>query len=280
VTEVPETAPADLDSPQPTPELPGRRLRETREAKGLTVADVAHAIKFGVRQIEALEADDYAVLPGVTFIRGAVRSYAKFLKLDGAALVAMLDAAAPAAPPDVRPPQNMGTAMDAVGIRQLSPLVALSVVLTLLAAVIGVWHFMGGAQPPSVAGETRPPILGKPEVAPAVAVLPPQATTESVPEVQLAPAQNSPPPQTAPALADGRQLLFVFGDRSWIEVKDASQRIIFTGEQSAGSRQTVIGKPPFQLVIGNAAKVQVFDGERQVDIQPFIRAEVARLTLE
>jgi cytoskeleton protein RodZ len=93
-------------------------------------------------------------------------------------------------------------------------------------------------------------------------------------------AAAAPPAQPALPVEGGRQLVFVFGEKSWIEVKDASQRIIFTGEQAAGSRQAITGKPPFQLVIGNAGKVQVFDGDRQVDIQPFIRAEVARLTLQ
>lgn len=271
-----DTTPEEV--PQAPPEYPGRRLREAREAKGLTVADVAHAIKFSVRQIEALEADDYAILPGVTFIRGAVRSYAKFLKLDATSLLSMLDTAAPAALPDVRPPQNMGTAMSAVGIRQLSPLVALSVLLTVVAAVIGAWHFIGGAQLSSVADAGRAAAINTPEVV--QSVVPPQAKVEPLPEVQSPSAEALPAPPAPASLADGRQLLFVFGEKSWIEVKDASQRIIFTGEQPAGSRQAVSGKPPFQLVIGNAAKVQVFDGDRQVDIQPFIRAEVARLTLE
>jgi cytoskeleton protein RodZ len=42
----------------------------------------------------------------------------------------------------------------------------------------------------------------------------------------------------------------------------------------------VSGKPPFQIVIGNAAKVELRYDDRQIDLKPYTRAEVARLTLE
>jgi cytoskeleton protein RodZ len=79
---------------------------------------------------------------------------------------------------------------------------------------------------------------------------------------------------------DGRQLVFVFQDKSWVEVKDAAQRIIFTGEHPAGSRQSVTGKAPFQLWVGKASGVKVFDGEREIDLKPYARDEVARLTID
>jgi len=53
-----------------------------------------------------------------------------------------------------------------------------------------------------------------------------------------------------------------------------------SGEYPAGTRQNVVGKPPFQVWIGKAAGVRVFMGERNIDLQPFTRAEVARLTVE
>ena len=46
------------------------------------MADVAARLRLSVRQIEAIEAEDYASLPGKAFIRGFLRNYAKLLKLD------------------------------------------------------------------------------------------------------------------------------------------------------------------------------------------------------
>ncbi|MBX9849941.1 MAG: DUF4115 domain-containing protein, partial [Rhodocyclaceae bacterium] len=38
--------------------------------------------------------------------------------------------------------------------------------------------------------------------------------------------------------------------------------------------------PPFQLVIGNAQTVKLRYEDRAVDLLPYIRADVARLTLD
>ena len=51
---------------------------------------MAQQLKFGARQLEALEADRFDELPGGTFARGMVRSYARLLKLDPEPLLARL----------------------------------------------------------------------------------------------------------------------------------------------------------------------------------------------
>jgi cytoskeleton protein RodZ len=60
----------------------GQELAAAREARGLALADVAQQLKFAPRQLEALEREHFAALPGATFARGMVRSYARLLKLD------------------------------------------------------------------------------------------------------------------------------------------------------------------------------------------------------
>lgn len=70
---------------------PGSMLEARRMMRGLSIADVAQRLKYGVRQIEALEHDDYAALPGTTFVRGMIRGYAKLLELDSAPILNELD---------------------------------------------------------------------------------------------------------------------------------------------------------------------------------------------
>ncbi|MBK9351380.1 MAG: helix-turn-helix domain-containing protein [Sulfuritalea sp.] len=77
-------------------------------------------IRFSARQIEALERDDYASLPGSTAVRGLVRNYAKFLKLDAAPLLAQLDPAVPVPEADVRPPANMGEAEELTMVERVT----------------------------------------------------------------------------------------------------------------------------------------------------------------
>src|SRR5215467_13705840 len=54
----------------------GRKLREARERRGLSLRQIANATKIAVPTLEALERNDITRLPGGIFSRGVVRSYA------------------------------------------------------------------------------------------------------------------------------------------------------------------------------------------------------------
>jgi transcriptional regulator with XRE-family HTH domain len=62
------------------------RLRAAREAMGLTVAEVAARTRITLRHVEALEAGDYAALPGRPYALGFARGYARAVGLDGTAI--------------------------------------------------------------------------------------------------------------------------------------------------------------------------------------------------
>src|SRR5262245_12062105 len=66
-------------------------LARMRVERKLSVADVAQRLKYGVRQIEALEAEEFDRLPGATFVRGMVRGYAKLLETDPEPILGSLD---------------------------------------------------------------------------------------------------------------------------------------------------------------------------------------------
>jgi cytoskeleton protein RodZ len=72
-------------------ESPGRMLAQLRDERKLSIADVAQRLKYGARQIEALEADEFDKLPGATFVRGMVRGYAKLLDTDPEPLLSALE---------------------------------------------------------------------------------------------------------------------------------------------------------------------------------------------
>ncbi len=59
----------------------GQRLREAREAKELSLADVEQATRIRLKYLEALEAGDYASMTPVQ-AQGFLRNYARFLGLD------------------------------------------------------------------------------------------------------------------------------------------------------------------------------------------------------
>ena len=67
---------------------PGVMLREARFARDLSEADVANKLNLSRSMIQAIENDDYEKLPGSTFIRGYLRSYARLVDMSGDDIVA------------------------------------------------------------------------------------------------------------------------------------------------------------------------------------------------
>jgi cytoskeletal protein RodZ len=69
----------------------GEQLREEREARNLTVYQVAEETKIRTDHIRALEEGDYDMFTAQVYIRGFVRNYGRMLKLDVPQLMLQLD---------------------------------------------------------------------------------------------------------------------------------------------------------------------------------------------
>ncbi|HVR34821.1 MAG TPA: helix-turn-helix domain-containing protein [Methylomirabilota bacterium] len=69
----------------------GEQLREEREARNLTIYQVAEETKIRTDHIRALEEGDYDMFTAQVYIRGFVRNYGQMLKLDVAQLMSMLE---------------------------------------------------------------------------------------------------------------------------------------------------------------------------------------------
>lgn len=67
---------------------PGAVLLAERRSQGLSLGDIARQLKLSVRQVEALERDEYGGFSGSVFVRGFLRNYAKLLRLDPDSLLA------------------------------------------------------------------------------------------------------------------------------------------------------------------------------------------------
>jgi cytoskeletal protein RodZ len=61
----------------------GELLRKAREARGLSVAQLAERTRITRHHIENVEADNYGKLPAAVYLRGIVMSLARELRLDG-----------------------------------------------------------------------------------------------------------------------------------------------------------------------------------------------------
>ena len=57
----------------------GPYLRGLREAKGMSLDDIARSTRVGRRHLEALESDTFGELPAPVFVKGFIRAYCEFL---------------------------------------------------------------------------------------------------------------------------------------------------------------------------------------------------------
>ena len=84
-------------------------LVAAREARGLSADDICLQLKLAPRQLLALEAGDWAALPGLAFIRAVLRAYGRLLQLDVSPLVDTLPSTV--APADLRPSVSLDEPM-------------------------------------------------------------------------------------------------------------------------------------------------------------------------
>lgn len=76
--------------PRAVPPALGEQLREGRRRRGITVADVERDTRINATYIEALEDEQFELLPAPVYARGFLRSYARYLGLDVEAIAALM----------------------------------------------------------------------------------------------------------------------------------------------------------------------------------------------
>lgn len=111
--------------------------------RGITLEEISEATKISVRNLRALEQEDFAHLPGGIFNKGFVRAYARFLGLDEEETIADYLAAEenhqPETPPNSERPKELASDDEKppMSIRGIFRIV---IGLVLLAGGIAVWN--------------------------------------------------------------------------------------------------------------------------------------------
>ncbi|MBK7793466.1 MAG: helix-turn-helix domain-containing protein [Betaproteobacteria bacterium] len=288
------TAPERELPPGPTPAgsaTAGALLRAARESAGLSLDAVAQQLKLAPRQVKALEDDDFALLPGRTFVRGFVRNYARLVRLDADAVLAALpggNADSGLAAPTLHPTaQSIGELPLSQHSRPGWTRWAIPLTLIAIIAAGAAYELLRPAattRPPApVATPPREPVaeptpVAEPPVAPPA--LAGAVTTLPNPVAAAEPAATGTTPPTPGTPPGDRELVLSYRDHSWTEVRDRNGRVLLSTMMTPGARQVLSGQGPFELVIGNAADVSVTLDGRKIDLAPHIRQSVARLTLQ
>ena len=266
----------------PAPRSIGERLRAGRERAGLSMAAAAETLHLDIKVIEALEADRFAELGASVYVRGHLRRYADFVGEPGAEMVNAYSARAEARPPPPDLTQVPHAERHADPRRLVTPLLGLGGALVL---ALAIWWVLAGSHPRAAKPADVSPVA---QVAPAAASAPATsgaASAGSAAPVQVLatpaaastqPAERSAPAAAAsasPPVADRKEepappratrLVLELTNESWVEVYDARGERLFYDVAGAGSVQSIEGRPPLRVVLGNAAAVDVqVDGERR-----------------
>lgn len=268
---------------------PGRTLARLRAERKFSVADVAQRLKYGARQIEALEAEEFDRLPGATFIRGMVRGYAKLLETDPEPILGSLEQRY--VPGEISldlrakrvPFPQGGRRRGTRAYLFLSLFVAVVLAGLLYEWRVGAFPKARFASSTSAAEKLPKPRPSSPTAPARTEAEPPVASPVIVAEKAVHAEAPAPVPQSQPkpqAPGGEVRVSLEFQGESWVEIKDGEGKMLMSQLNPSGSRRVVAGRAPLSLVIGNAANVRLAYNDKPVDLKPYIQIEVARLTLE
>jgi cytoskeleton protein RodZ len=211
----------------------GQRLKEAREAKGLSVEDVAAQTRIPTRHLTSLEESDWDKLPAATYSIGFAKNYAGVVGLDRTEIgdqlrAEMGDTRFAAVHPEV---------YEAVDPARTMPKGLVIAALGLLALVVLALSWLSNRS-----------------------MQPDEATAEA-PSV-AAPVETAAPAPPPPASAAAGPVVLTATGPAWIQVTDSGQTL-FSGELAPGQSFTVpatatapllkAGKPEaLRINVGNA----------------------------
>ena len=282
----------------------GALLRQARQSAGMDIAVLASALKVPVNKLQALENDDFAVLPDAVFARALASSVCRTLKVDPAPVLGQLpQGQAPRLvgdkdglnakfkdPQDKAPPLRLPAASRGVSLT----------VLVLLAAAAAVYFLPSGmlefdlarAPAPAPAHAVIEPSLENVAVSEAtldaesaVPVQPPASDLPSAAPTAALPAAAVPMVAASVASAAGTAvasalLEFRATAESWVQVRDAAGAVVFERTLKAGESAQAPGKPPLSVVVGKVNATEVMVRGAPFDLSTVARENVARFEVK
>jgi cytoskeleton protein RodZ len=267
----------------------GEHLRREREMRGVSLDEIVKSTKISRRLLQALEDEQFDLLPGGIFNKSYVRAYAKCVGIDEEQAVAEYLDASQEAPPDTRiiAHQHASIHSDRPLERSGFPLMPVLVLLVVAAGAVGGWKMYQDRQrdrvralPQPAVEPSTPPAASTPATSanpgestppaskPASEAMPPPSKaasgrTESTPTE--APAASSPaqPAESGTAQVAGPPFEITVRpkDRAWVSIK-ADGNYVVRGVIQPPEVRTIHATSQIVFYTGNAGAVDVvFDGK-------------------
>ncbi|MGI1678586.1 MAG: DUF4115 domain-containing protein [Cellvibrionaceae bacterium] len=142
--------------------------------------------------------------------------------------------------------------------------------------------------------ETLPVELDKSNPALVKSVLVEQATKENVGNMLEVALQKSVSAEQSSVLSNAEELdltarfespqkidtlVFSFIEECWLNVKEVEGNVIYSGTAAAGSKLTLEGRGPFELMVGNADATSLLVNGKPVPIEPQSGRKTAKLSV-
>jgi cytoskeleton protein RodZ len=270
---------AEMETELPTA-LPGDLLAARRNELRWTLQEVSQRLKLAPRQITALEANDFASLPGMASVRGFIRSYARLLELDPVPLLAMLsNEANPAVDPILlrRPLPSRGfpgrryapPSGHRRGSRRLSGLALLVMVFVGALAYAAYRHGL-----PTISIDVPSISTVFDSWKNLTESTPSEATDKplSAPEAAALDEQKSIDPS--------RLLELKLREDAWVEISALNGNKLVSRLMKAGTTEQFDMSEPVILVIGNASGVDANLRGQPLNLRAVARDNVSKLSLK
>jgi cytoskeleton protein RodZ len=250
----------------------GQLLRETREAKGVTLLDAEHATRIRLAYLEALEAEQFDRLPGDVYARGFLRSYAQFLGLSPETALALYAESTGASPAE-KPIINRMHLDDSVAVPLRhsagGSLLALLLILILASGLaLAGWYaystyqrsgrlpILGIVATPTATFATPPASVTKAAPSPtrtATATPGPTQTPTDTPEPTATPTET---PTPTPKIYQGVEVSIQMIERSWVQVLVDGVKV-YEGTLEVGDKRAWEGMDRVLLRVGNAGGILI-----------------------
>lgn len=328
-----ELTPSSEEQEAPATESLGQILKAAREAKGMSVADVATALHLRPSVVKDLEADDFSNISSATYIRGYIKNFARIVEADKQKVEACLASQVPGVSQPAMQSFSRKTVRQARDKRYL--MLTYLVILILVALLVFWWlqtsKFFNTAtvdfskptaeevaaagqtsiqddlmqrlgndtqmqtdtsqQPeseaayePSVNGDDMP--VAEQEVTAGSAELPSaqqgstSAADTTASDIRANNTDASPQvTASSPAALGQSALVMSFSADCWVQVKDATGKVLVSDLRKAGQTINLSGKAPFSFILGAPQAVQLSINGEAMSLDEFPKGRVARFSL-
>ncbi|PML55674.1 RodZ domain-containing protein [Vibrio lentus] len=288
----------------------GTLLKNKRESLGLTQKQISDRLKLRVTLIQQIEENQFESDQVATFMRGYIRSYAKYVNLDEKVVLSALHHAGDA---QHQEQEMLSFSRKTKTEKHNNRIMILTwSIFAVIAGISSLWWWQNQQQDTLsqslantesseelVVEESLDPELTSLEVIEAEQNTAQPSATESTDELAVVSAaeasenieqaeQTQDVAEVTPVAAESEtvtpepvanELVMQFSADCWIQVKDAAGKTLSTGIKKAGQTLNLSGTAPYKVILGAPEGVSMTFASEPVDLSGYTSGKVARITL-